>query len=186
MAGKYCKKFAGKGAAMSTAPKTRATPILAAALICTLSPFAQGADLLGSHGDWKAWRKADRGGQLCFAASAATEQNPRDRGRGTAYVYVTSWPTDGIKSEISLNLGFILEKGAEVTADINGTSFTLIADGDRAYLGNAEDQAKMLEAMRRGKTMWIEAIAPSGMPSKDQFSLTGATAAVQAITSGCN
>lgn len=151
-----------------------------------MAATARAAELISTHTDWKVYRHAERGERLCFAATAATEQKLGPGGRGTPYAYVTAWPKAGIKTEISINLGFDLDKGDEVSVDISGNSFSLLADGDRAYAGDGSEETKLMEAMRRGKTMTVEATSSAGARSRDVFSLSGLTASVQAAVAGCN
>lgn len=147
---------------------------------------AAAVELTSTHADWKTYRHTQRGEMLCFAVTRASEHKPSGEDRGTPFFYVTAWPKAGIKAEVSIMLGYAPERGAEVTADISGNSFTLVADGDRAYIGNADEEQQLLDAMRRGKTMTVQGTTDSGTRSRDVFSLSGATASIQAITSSCN
>lgn len=159
-----------------------------AALGSVLAIPAGAADLIATHNDWKAYRHDERGERMCFATSAAVESQPRPGigARTTPYVYVTTWPRSGIKTEISIHPGVELERGAEITVDISGNSFTLVADGDRAFVGSDSEEIDLLNAMRRGRTMTVEAVPSPGKRSKHVFSLVGLTASLQAATSACN
>lgn len=171
---------------MHPLPKLLAQILTFGALACAPAIRAFGAELTGTQADWKTYRHTHRGETLCFAVTRASEQKPSGGDRDTPHVYVTTWPKAGIKAEVSVLLGYALDKGAEVTVDISGTSFTLVADGDRAYIGAADDEQKLLDAMRRGKVMTVEGTSDSGTRSRDVFSLAGVTASVQAIASSCN
>lgn len=160
--------------------------VLTLGALGTASVGASAAELTGTHADWKTYRHNLRSETLCFAAARANDMKPSGGDRGTSYVYVTAWPKAGIKAEVSVLLGYMLDRGAEVTVDIGGTTFTLLGDGDRAYIGNADEEQKLLDAMRRGKTMTVEGTSNAGTPSRDVFSLAGVTASVQAIAGNCN
>jgi invasion protein IalB len=159
-------------------------PALAFVLVGALGGGVAAAELVSAHSDWKVYRHGDGRDLMCFAVSVASSDSSGPA-RETAYAYVTTWPRQGVKAEISLSLGLVLNKDAEVTADISGTTFKLVADGDRAFVAEAEEEGKLLEAMRRGVRLTIEATTADGARIKDVLSLSGVTASIQAITSAC-
>ena len=167
-------------------PLSNFIQVLTLSLLGTLlAVHASAAELMGTHTDWKTYRHSHRGETLCFAVARASEQKPSGGDREAPHLYVTAWPKAGIKAEVSIILGYTLEKGAEVTVDVSGTTFTLVADGDRAYIGDAGEEPKLLDAMRRGKVMTVEATSDTGTRSRDVFSLLGVTASIQAIAASC-
>ena len=157
---------------------------LALGVVSPAAP-ASSADLVGTHGDWKVYRHGTGDERLCFAAATPSEQSPPDTERQKPYVYVTAWPKAGIKAEISALPGFILKRGAEVKVEVAGTTFTLQADGDRAFVVEVGEELKLLEAMRRSKAMTVSASSATGETARDTYSLTGVTAAVQAVATIC-
>ncbi|MDX2159103.1 MAG: hypothetical protein SFW09_21570 [Hyphomicrobiaceae bacterium] len=147
---------------------------------------AAAADLISSHSDWKAYRHGEGRDRICFAVSAAKERQPSDPDRDMPHLYVTTWPGQAVKSEISIVLGFTPKRGTEISVDVGGTSFTLVTDADRGFVGDPADEERLLEAMRRGVRMTVEATAGDGMRSKDVFSLSGVSASVAAIGASCS
>jgi hypothetical protein len=165
------------------------------ALIVTLSGLvlagalgvaASAAELLGTHADWKVYRHGTGGESMCFAVTEASEANPTGGERQTPHIYVTAWPKAAIKAEISVLVGLALKTGAEINVEVDGTRFELFSDGDRAYVGDANEELRLLEAMRRGKSMTVSATSEAGKPTRDIYSLLGVTAAVQAIAADCS
>jgi hypothetical protein len=146
---------------------------------------AAAAELTGTHGDWKTYRHGAGESRMCFAVATAEEASPVNGQRDKPHVYVTAWPTAGIKAEISVLLGFSLKRGAEIEVDVGGTAFTLLADDDRAFVADTGDEARLLDAMRRGRVMTVSGVSSAGLTSKDSYSLLGVTAAIQAIASDC-
>lgn len=157
---------------------------VALGLVLVGSP-ASSADLVGTHGDWKVYRHGSGDERLCFAVTTPSEQSPSDSERQKPHVYVTAWPKAGIRAEISVLPGFILRHGTEIRVEVAGTSFTLQADGDRAFVVDPNDELKLLDAMRRSKAMTVSASYGTGDTARDIYSLTGVTAAVQAVASSC-
>ena len=144
------------------------------------------AELTGTHNDWKTYKHGAGKDQMCFAVTPAQEQQPSGGDRKTPHAYVTTWPKQGVKAEISILLGFDLKPDSDVTVDVSGASFKLFADGDRGFVGEPGDEEKLLAAMKRGTRMTVEAISDKGTKSRDVFSLSGVTASMQEITAGCS
>ncbi|MEZ5817051.1 MAG: invasion associated locus B family protein [Hyphomicrobiaceae bacterium] len=149
-------------------------------------PLAGAAELVGAHSDWKTYRHGAGDEKLCFAVSEPGEANPKGLQRQSPHVYVTAWPKAGVKAEISVLIGAALKKGVEIKADVDGSQFDLFPDGDRAYVSNANEEVKLLDAMRRGRSLTITATTASGQQTRDVYSLSGVTAAVQAMSSDCS
>jgi invasion protein IalB len=143
------------------------------------------AELLGAHGDWKTYTHGTGDGRMCFAVSEPSESNP-GAGRQKPYVYVTAWPKAGIKAEISVLVGVALKKGSEIEVDVDGNRFGLSPDGDRAYVDNASQETRLLDAMRRGRTMTVIVTPEGGKALRDMYSLTGITAAIQELAASCS
>ena len=49
------------------------------------------------------------------------------------FLYVTAWPGDGVKTEISLKAGQPFKKGSEAVASVGGSTFKLFTVADRAF-----------------------------------------------------
>ncbi|MGD9802694.1 MAG: invasion associated locus B family protein [Hyphomicrobiaceae bacterium] len=147
---------------------------------------ASAAELVSTHSDWKAYRHGTGDQRMCFAVSEPNEAGPNNVKRESPHVYVTAWPKAGIKAEISVLVGLALKKNAEIEVNIDGNRFELFPDGDRAYVSDANDELKLLDAMRRGRSMTITATSTGGQETRDTYSLSGLTAAVQSMSSGCS
>lgn len=143
------------------------------------------AELISSHGDWKAYRHGSGDTRMCFAVTSASEQVPSSSDRQKAHIYVTAWPRAGIRSEISVLVGTFMRRGTEIRADVGGRSFALQADGDRAFVVDQVEEQRLLEAMQRGKVLTVAASTGQGEILRDSYSLSGVTAAVQAATASC-
>lgn len=144
------------------------------------------AELVSTHNDWKAYRHGTGDQRMCFAVSEPSEADPKSLKRESPHVYVTAWPKAGIKAEISVLVGVALSKSAQIQVNVDGNQFELFPDGDRAYVSDANEELKLLEAMRRGRSMTVTATSAAGEQTRDTYSLSGVTAAVQSMSSGCS
>jgi hypothetical protein len=160
--------------------------LLAAGSAWISTGSARAAELVSTHNDWKAYRHGTGDERMCFAVSEPSEANPQGGRREGPHIYVTAWPKAGIKAEISVLVGASLNKNAEIQISVDGNRFELFPDGDRAYVSDADDELKLLDAMRRGRTMTVTSTSAEGKQMRDTYSLLGLTAAIQSMSSGCS
>lgn len=103
--------------------------------------------------------------------------------RGDILLFVTFRP--GKPAEISFAGGYPFASGSAVDMTIDGQTFKLFTDGEWAWPGTAEDDAKVLAAMKAGASAVLEAKSGKGTQTKDTFSLRGFTAAMEDAGKRC-
>ncbi|MES2914027.1 MAG: invasion associated locus B family protein [Pseudomonadota bacterium] len=103
--------------------------------------------------------------------------------RGDILLFVTFRP--GKPGEISFAGGYPFASGSTVDVSIDGTPYQLFTDGEWAWPGSAEDDAKLLEAMKAGTSATLSARSGKGTETKDTFSLRGFTAAMEDAAKRC-
>lgn len=147
--------------------------------------LAQTVKSIGTFSSWTAFTHGEGASLLCFATAQPTKQEPAGAKRSPAFVYVSSWPKDGVKAEVSVRVGYPLRGGSEVTMTIGTASFKLFAHGDRAYVADAGEELKLLDAMRKGATMTVVGTSERGTTTTDTYSLAGLSQALQAVATNC-
>lgn len=103
--------------------------------------------------------------------------------RGDILLFVTFRP--GKPGEISFTGGYPFAGGSTVDVAIDGTSYQLFTDGEWAWPGSADEDAKLLAAMKAGTTATLTARSGKGTQTKDTFSLRGFTAAMTDAETRC-
>lgn len=138
---------------------------------------------LEQHGDWTVL--ADGPGKtVCFIAtpSRADGKTPAHDGM---VLYVSAWPKEGIKTEVSVRLGSAPRKGAAISIAVGSASFKMFAADDRAYVDDATRELKLIEAMKKGAKALLQADAAKDEHLAASFSLTGFAQALQALAAQC-
>ena len=102
--------------------------------------------------------------------------------RGDILLFVTYRP--GSPAEISFTGGYPFAEGSKIGVDVDGNSFELVANGEWAWVAPGGDDA-ILAAMKNGSQAVLTARSGKGTQTKDTFSLSGFTAAIQEATSRC-
>ena len=143
--------------------------------------------LLGQYGEWGAYTASPNGKKLCFALAkpGSSQTTPSNRPRDPAYFFVSSRPADKVKDEISLIIGYPLKPNSEVVAAIGSTTFPFHTQEDGAWVKNPPDEAKMVEAMRKGADIVIKGESSRGTKTTDTFSLKGISQALDKIAQEC-
>jgi hypothetical protein len=142
--------------------------------------------VVSRFGNWTLYSHSSGQTRLCFAASQPTLSEPAGARRDSVFFYVTSWPAQGVKSELSVKVGYRVRRNSEVTIAIGLNVFKMFAVEDRAFVSDATEELKALDAMKRSAIMVIQGTSERGTATKDTFSLTGFSQALQALGAGCS
>lgn len=139
----------------------------------------------GTFGNWMVHRNADDGPKICFAASQPTIKEPAGANRSKIVLYVSAWPKEGVKSEVSVKLGYPVRPESPVDVTVGEAAFQLFADEDRAYVADSTEELKLVEAMKKGTTMIVKATSTRGTLTTDTYSLNGLGRALDAVAAEC-
>jgi hypothetical protein len=143
--------------------------------------------LLGQYGEWGAYTASPNGKKLCFALAkpGSSQTNPPNRPRDPAYLFISRRPDEKVKDEISLIIGYPIKPNTEVTAAVGPATFPLYTQADGAWVKNAPDEAKMVDAMRKGGDVVVKGESGKGTKTTDTFSLKGIAQALDRIGQEC-
>jgi invasion protein IalB len=162
-----------------------AAAMLASLLLVPGAAAAQGANKLGSFGNWSLNATPDEASKTCFAATQPTLKEPAGANRAPVVLYISAWPKDGVKSEISIKLGYKIKGGSDVMVTIGTASFTLFGKDDRAFVADATQELKLLDEMKKGSKLVVQATSERGTATTDTYSLAGLTQALKALSEKC-
>lgn len=161
-------------------------PLLLAALTTTAAQTTETESVrTGTFGDWVVHKNTGDGAKVCFAASQPTAKEPVGANRSKIVLYISAWPKEGVKSEVSIKLGYPVNPDRPVAATIGADEFELFADEDRAYVADATAELKLVDAMRKGSTMVVKATSTRGTLTTDTYSLNGLSRALEAVATEC-
>jgi len=145
------------------------------------------AVLLGQFGDWGAYKATPGGKKICFAlskpTSAATE--PAGRKRDPSYAFVSTRPSEKVKNEVSVIVGYAQKPGLEAAAAVGSANYVLYTQNDGAWVKNAAEEAQMVDAMRKGADLVVKSESALGTKTTDTYSLKGMAQALEKVTEEC-
>jgi hypothetical protein len=139
--------------------------------------------------DWSVFQETDP--VECFSVSAPKEQlNTRDGqpvevSRGETLLFVFYRPSEGVAGQVTYTGGYSFASGSTVSLEVGGTVYQLFTEGEWAWPATAEDDARIITALKAGSEAIITGQSGRGTVTRDTFSLLGFTAAVEEAASRC-
>ena len=146
-----------------------------------------GAQLLGQFGDWGAYTASPGGRKICFALAkpASSETTPPNRPRDPAWLFVSTRPAEKVKEEVSVIIGYPFKANSDATVEVANTNFAMYTQNDGAWVKNAAEEARLIEAMRRGLDVTVKGESGRGTRTTDVFSLKGVAQALDRAAQEC-
>lgn len=147
----------------------------------------ESAVLLGQFGDWGAYRATPGGKKVCFALakpSAATTE-PANKKRDPSYAFISTRPSEKVKNEVSVIVGYPQKANIDASAAVGGTAYVMYTQNDGAWVKNAADEAKMISAMRNGGDLVVKSESGKNTKSTDTYSLKGIGQALDKVAEEC-
>jgi len=143
--------------------------------------------LLGNYGDWGAYTASPGGKKVCFALAKPknSKVEPAARKRDPAYMFISTRPAENVKNEVSVIIGYPFKASSDATAEIGSTKFAMYTQNDGAWIKNVAEEARMIEAMRKGSELTVKGTSGRGSTSTDQFSLKGLAQALDRAEQEC-
>jgi invasion protein IalB len=90
-----------------------------------------------------------------------------------------------VKNEVSIVIGYPFKASSDATAEIGSTKFAMYTQNDGAWIKNVAEEARMIEAMRKGAELTVKGTSGRGTQSIDQYSLKGLGQALDRIAQEC-
>jgi len=160
----------------------------------SISPAAaaDAPKLLGKYDDWAAYTYGSGDEHICYVLSEPKKQAPKGAARGDVYFMVTHRPGRKIRNEISMRIGYPFSSTSRPFAMIDKERFQMfsgVSEGGEhqnwAWLDNAKDETKMVQALRAGSSMIIKGTSARNTLTTDTYSLKGSSNALTRIDSAC-
>jgi len=150
--------------------------------------MAQSSNRVAASTDWSVF--VEDSPKECWGVSAPKETvNSKDGKtvqvrRGDILLFVTYRP--GKAGEISFMGGYPFADGSTVDMVVNnGQKFTLFTDGEGAWAGSPDEDAKIIAALKGGADVTVTGHSGRGTQTSDKFSLMGFTAAMDEAATRC-
>ena len=159
----------------------------------TYSPAAGAAeakaDLLGEFQNWFAYSTGTGANKVCYVLAKPRVSEPRGARRDPVFFMISNWPAKKIQGEPSFVPGYAYKDKATADVQIGREKFSLFTENTAnkggAWVQRPQDEKRLMETMKMGANMVVAGTSSRGTATKDTFSLSGITAALQAIDKAC-
>ena len=156
--------------------------MIRAVVVLGLAVLATGADARDTIGIYQGWGVfRDSTPARCYAIARATKAG----GTVGGVASVATWPTRGLRASLHIRLSRPRDAAAPVTLSIGERRFTLAARDRDAFAPDAPTDRAIVTALRSGRSMSVETLAPGGRPFADVYALAGAATAIDAAGLAC-
>jgi hypothetical protein len=180
------KSSTAKPAAKTTKPKPKSENAKPAAKSET--PAAASApNLLAQFGEWGAYTATAGGKKVCFALAkpGKSTTTPPNRPRDPPYMFISSRPAEKVKDEVSVIIGYGLKPNTDASIDVGGSSYPMFTQNDGAWIKNPADEARLVDALRKGTDAVVKGTSARGTSSTDTYPLRGLAQALDRVGQEC-
>ena len=143
--------------------------------------------LLGQYGEWGAYLANAGGRTICYALAKPSSQatQPANRPRDPAYVFIATRPAENVRNEVSVVIGYPFKAGYEASVDIGSNKYAMYTQADGAWVKNPAEEARMVDAMRKGADLVVTGESGKGTKSTDRYTLKGLGQALDRVAAEC-
>jgi invasion protein IalB len=162
-------------------------------------------ELVGSYGDWSVFHSLSGKTKVCYTLAQPKQRDPDDLKRDPGYAFISERPSEGVRNEVSLIMGFDVgapsaesdakdngdakdkkkSKLVAPTAEVGDTSFDLLPKGANLWVKNAAQESALIAEMRKGKSLIVKATSKKGNLTTDTYSLSGFAQAIDRALKDC-
>ena len=100
-------------------------------------------------------------------------------------MFVSTRPAENVRNEVSVIIGYPFKPSSDATAEIGTTKFAMYTQNDGAWIKNAAEEARMVDAMRRGSDLVVSGESGKGTKSTDRYNLRGLAQALDRVAQEC-
>ncbi|MCF8474218.1 MAG: invasion associated locus B family protein [Emcibacter sp.] len=149
--------------------------------------IADNRQLLGTYRDWDAFMlKKNNDEIICYMISIPKSSLPKALQHGNPFLTVSHKPARKISNEVNFVVGYNFKKDSRVTMKIDkNKAFSLFTEGDGAWGDDSKSDNEMAQSMKRGSNLVMSGLSGRSNETSYIFSLSGFTAAHNAITKAC-
>lgn len=130
---------------------------------------------------WGAYSYKQGNGNVCYVLSVPTSKEPASVNHGDVFFIISQRPGQNISYEPQVMVGYPLKPGSKVTVKIDAKSFTMFTKDSSAWVENAAEEPALVQAMKTGKSMSVQAVSGRGTGTNYAYSLQGISDALKRI-----
>lgn len=160
--------------------------IIAAGFAAFATPaLANMPTLEDTYSDWSVYTRDAGGDKICYVLTKPKTMSPSNVNHGEIYFMVSNWQSGAATEQPSFLAGYPLKSTRAPKARVGSTEITMYGADNEAFIDASSDEKKLVQKMRAGSTMSVEAVSARGTTTRYSFSLKGVTAALKKARGAC-
>ncbi len=160
------------------------TALAAAFVLFGTMAQAQQQKQIGQFGDWTAYESGAGADRFCYLVSSPQSASLKDR-RGDIFFLIWHRPDAQEFDVVQVDVGYSYKAGTEAEITIGDKTWSLFTREGNAWTFEGKDDAEVVQAMRKGRTMTVKGRSSRDNDTTDTYSLSGVTAGNNAINQAC-
>ncbi|MBO9125534.1 MULTISPECIES: invasion associated locus B family protein [unclassified Rhizobium] len=157
---------------------------LAGTLAGAVTAHAQ-PSMVKQFDDWGVYSYDRSGKTVCYILTVPKTMQPAAVDHGRNYFVVGRAPGRGTNYEPQAIMGYDLKPGSRAKVEIGGKEFTMFTKGSSAWVLEETKEPDLIDSMRGGSDMTVDAVSRRGTATSYTYSLNGVTAALKRMAQ-CN
>jgi hypothetical protein len=177
---------------MTSIPRTIAAFVLAVSVSVSGAAPALAQTRVDAKRDWSIFEAGEGGQKVCWIVSQPKSSSAERGGqtvqvnRGDIFLMVAVRPADNVKNEVSFLSGYPFKEGSNVTVTVGSNNYTLFTNGENAWTQSGAEDDQITAAFRAGSDARVVGESSRGTMTRDLFSLSGFTAALDSARERCS
>lgn len=143
-----------------------------------------GPKLVSQYGDWGVYVSQGKS-KICYALGEPKDRKPAGLKRDPAYIFISNRPSENVRDEVSIIVGFTMKEGSDATLEVGGMSFPFYTKNDGAWVRNAAEEPKLVEALRKNRDFTVKSTSTREHVTTDRYSLSGISQALDRVAQEC-
>lgn len=139
----------------------------------------------GAHNDWRVFTRGEGEAKVCYVLSTPSESLPASVDHGDVFFLVASWANGDAVEQPSFMAGYPLRPESPPAARVGSDRFAMFVSEREGFVEDRGDEDRLVDAMRRGSVMRVDATSARGTATVYEFSLSGVTAALRQADQLC-
>lgn len=141
---------------------------------------------VATYQDWMVFTyDTENGDRICYAVTEPKDVSPKSASHGDVFVSVASWKSGAATLQPSFMAGYQLQDGSEPVIRIGSDRWEMFANDKEGFIESERQEARLVDAMRRGREMRVSATSARSTATNYTFSLYGISKALERVEEAC-
>ena len=146
---------------------------------------AQEAEFQGNFTDWTVHTRGAGDELVCYVLTEPADSAPRNVDHGENFFLIATWRSGAATEQPNFAGGYALREDSPPRARVGSDRFDFFVAGEEAFIHDADEERRLVAAMRKGSLLRLEAVSDRGTATTYEFSLSGVTAALRRAAELC-